>query len=86
MLTWEPEKVKLPPDCNCVVNHILTDKVSPWLTRTMLESTRPTYNTAEGILLVIDTMEVNFIELGAKYRGWAIGIGGPLRGCFLRKI
>lgn len=33
-----------------------------------------------------EIMDVKLIEPGAKYKGCAIGIGGPLLGCLLRKI
>lgn len=77
--------MKFPPDCNCVVNHILTVIVRFWFTRTTFESNTLTYNTGEGELLAIEMTEVKLIEPGANFRGWAIGIGGPLLGCFLRK-
>lgn len=85
-LTCEPENVKFPPDCSWVDTHVLTDKLRPSFTRITFESIRPTYSIADEDWLVLETMEVKLIESGAKYRGRAIGIGGPLLGCFLRNI
>lgn len=43
-------------------------------------------NMADGGWVEHEIMDVKLIEPGAKYNGCAIGIGGPLLGCFLRKI
>lgn len=83
--TWDPENVKFPPDCNCVVNHDFTHIVRPWFTTTTFESHRPTNRIADWGLNMLQVMEDNWIDAGAKYKGWASGFGGPLLGCFLRK-
>lgn len=63
------EKVKFPPDCSWVVSHVLTDMVRPWFTRITFESNTSTYKTDDDVSLVLDTMEVKLIELGAKRNG-----------------
>ena len=84
--TCELEKVKFPPDANWVVNHSLTDMVSLWFTRPTCDSDIPTYNAAEGCVLILETIEDKVMEEEENRRGWAIGIGGPRQGCFFRKI
>ena len=84
--TIDPENVKFPPDCNCVVSQSFTDSMSPSLIKTIFESNKSMNNTDDEELIVLGTTEVTVIDCGAKYRGCAIGIGGPLLGCFFRKI
>lgn len=43
-------------------------------------------NMADGGGVEHEMMDVKLIEPGAKHKGCAIGIGGPLLGCLLRKI
>jgi hypothetical protein len=59
--------------------------MSPSFIKTMFESNKPMNNTDEGVI-VVATTEVTVIDCGAKYSGCTIGIGGPLLGCFFRKI
>jgi hypothetical protein len=60
--------------------------MSPSLIKTTFESNKSMNNTDDEELLALGTTEVTVIDCGAKYSGWAIGIGGPLLGCFFRKI
>lgn len=83
--TSDPENVKFPPDCNCVVSQNFTESMSPSFIKTMFESNKPMNNKGEGVI-VVGTIEVIVIDCGAKYSGCTIGIGGPLLGCFFRKI
>jgi hypothetical protein len=84
--TSDPENVKFPPDCSCVVSQSFTDSMSALFIRTIFESSKPMNNTDDNGVLVLGTMEVTVIDCGAKYSGCTIGIGGPLLGCFFRKI
>lgn len=84
--TSDPENVKFPPDCSCVVSQSFTDSTSPLFIKIIFESNKPMNSTDDEGVLVLGTMEVTVIDCGAKYSGCAIGIGGPLLGCFFRNI
>lgn len=64
----------------------MIDKVRFWLIRIIFEFRILIYRIDDGGLVVVGRMEVKLMDVGVKYNGCVIGIGGFFFGCFFWKI